>query len=280
MNKAEKEAITSYLIPFLNLEKHFPLLPEAKKPASQAALMGIAENELNDRRNELLEMVRQTAMDLLQEDEVTDCLPKLPFKPDDTLLVFGDSTADDLQGWFSILSRVLDIGTENAEFTFVNCGLSYQTTTEALRRIQRDLLDRKPDWVFISLGLFDALRMKALPDRTLVPLSETWENLNAIESVVRSLTHHPPVWLVPHPVLPELQKESDFFDFIIDPKDLSQIQQLIAGKTGYIIDPMAKRFGTPPEQWYYLSDGIHASISGQRSTAKEVLLSLAGVKRD
>ena len=274
MKKAEKEAITSYLLPFLNLEKHFPLLPEAKKAVNQAALMGISEKELIERRSEIQEMVRQTALELLQEEEITEGLSKLPFKPDDTLLVFGDSTADDLQSWFSIFSHMLDIGTENADFTFVNSGISYQTTSEALRRIQRDLLDHEPDWVFVSLGLFDALRLNALPDRTLVPLAETWENLNSIESVIRSVTKNPPVWVVPHAVIPDMQKETELFDFSIDPKDLLQIQQLVAGKTGYIVDPRAERFGTPPEQWYYLSDGIHASLSGQRVTAKEVFLSL------
>ncbi len=274
MNKAEKEAITSYMIPFLNLEKHFPLLPDAKKIAHQAAMMGLTEKELSSRRNEIQDIVRKAALELLQEEEVMDWFPKLPFKPNDSLLVFGDSTADDLQGWFSILSRVLDIGIEEAEFTFINSGLSYQTTTEALRRIQRDLLDHEPDWIFVSLGLFDALRMKALPDRTLVPLAETWENLNAIESVIRSVTPNPPIWIIPHPVIPEMQKETNLFDFTISPEDLFQVQQLVAGKTGYLVDPMAKRFGTPAERWHYLSDGIHASLSGQRITAREVLHSL------
>ena len=274
MNKPEKEVITSYLIPFLNLEKHFPLLPGANKTEHHAAFMGISESELQNRRSEIQGMVRQTAVDLLQEDEIIDGLSKLPFKPDDTLLVFGDSTADDLQGWFSIFSQMLEIATEGSEYTFINSGLSYQTTSEALRRIQRDLLDHEPDWVFVSLGLFDALRLNALPDRTLVPLAETWENLNAIESVIRTVTDHPPVWVVPHSVVPEMQEQAELFDFTIRSEDLHQVQELVSGKTGYIVDPRAERFGNPPEQWHYLSDGIHASLSGQQITAKEVFLSI------
>lgn len=271
---AEQEAVRSYLLPFLRLDRHIPWLTGASSPDALAAVTGMTVTELDQELGRLDEHVRQTALEMLKEDDIPEWLPRLPFKPGERLLAFGDSTVDDRQGWFPILSRVLDVGIPDGEFTFLNAGTAWQTTSEALRRVQSDLIDMKPDWVFLSIGMFDAIRLKALPDRTLVPLSETWENLNAIESVVRSVTSRPPVWIVPHPVLEDVQEDLELFDFTLSMADLRQIQQLVAGKTGYIVDPLAHRFGRIPETWNYIADGLHASLSGHAATVREVLWSM------
>ena len=108
-------------------------------------------------------------------------MDQLPFEKDDTIVAFGDSSTDDLQGWFEIFKHLLEITVEGADYKFVNAGLSYNTTSEALRRMNRDVLSHEPDWVIVNLGTFDAIRPSFFHNRTLIPLSETWENLSTIE---------------------------------------------------------------------------------------------------
>lgn len=274
----EKEALEKYLLQFLNLEKQFPLLPGISNAEAMAGLMGLELPELEKLRNVFRQNAKEAALELLREDEVTDWVDELPFDKNDTIIAIGDSPTDDLQGWFSIFEHILNITVPEADFTFINSGISNNTTSEALRRLHRDVLSHEPDWVFVQLGLFDATRLNFLPNRTLLPLSETWENLTSIEDAIKTVTDNPPVWITPAPVVPGLLDEMELFDFEIDEKDLSQIRQILLGKSGYIVDPLGKRMGSPPEAWYYLSDGMNPSLSGHVNTVRELIKTLATAK--
>ena len=276
--KEEKEALEKYLLQFLNLEKHFPLLPGIQNKEATADLIGLSLEELEKLRGIFRENAREAAVELLAEEEINQWVDELPFEEGDTIVGFGDSSTDDLQSWFEILRNVLDIAFEDADFTFVNAGLSYNTTSEALRRMNRDVLSRDPDWVIVNLGTFDAIRPSFTKNRTLIPLSETWENLSTIEDAIGTVTENPPVWITPTPIIPGLLDEMELFDFDIEDKDLASIREVITGKKGYIVDPLGKRMGSPPEAWYFLSDGINPSLSGHVNTVKELMKSLATAK--
>jgi lysophospholipase L1-like esterase len=271
----EKEALEKYLLQFLNIEKHFPLLPGIGDSDAIAALMGIERDELEKLRDHFSESAKDAALELLKEDEVTDWVDQLPFKNSDTIVAFGDSATDDLQGWFEIFKNILNITVQGADFNFINAGISNNTTSEALRRMHRDVLSVEPDWVIINLGMFDAIRPSFMPNRTLMPLSETWENLATIEDAIKTVTDNPPIWISPQPIIPGLLDEMELFDFDINDQDLSAIRQILLGKSGYIVDPLGKRMGNPPEAWYYLSDGINPSLSGHVNTVRELIKTLA-----
>ncbi len=271
----EKEALEKYLLQFLNIEKHFPLLPGIENDEAIAALMGIEPEELTKLRDHFSDSAKDAALELLKEDDITDWLDELPFKKDDTIVAIGDSSTDDLQGWFEILKNILTIYVEGADFKFINAGIANNTTSEALRRMHRDVLSHEPDWVIVSLGTFDTIRPRFMPKRTLLPLSETWENLATIGDAIKTVTDNPPIWISPQPVIPGLLDEMELFDFEINEKDLSQIRQILLGKVGYIVDPLGKRMGNPPEAWYYLSDGINPSLSGHVNTVRELIKTLA-----
>lgn len=271
----EKEALEKYLLQFLNIEKRFPLLPGIRNREAMAGLLGLDPDELARLRNLYKENARQAALELLKEDEITDWMDQLPFQPDDTLVALGDSMTDDLQGWFTVFTHMLEITVPEADFTFINSGVSYNTTSEALRRLHRDVLSHKPDWVIVALGTFDAMRLHIAPDRTLLPLSETWENLNTIMGAIKQVTENPVIWVTPPPVISGLLDEMELFDFEIRQADVDQIREILTGKAGYIVDPLGHRMGDPPEAWYYLSDGMNPSLSGHTQTVRELLKSLA-----
>lgn len=277
-NKAtekEKEALEKYLLQFLNLEKQFPLLPGITNEESIAGLMGLETGELQKLRTLFEENAKEAALELLKEDEIVDWVDDLPFSSGDTIVALGDSSTDDLQGWFEVFKHILNITVPEADFTFVNSGISNNTSSEALRRLNRDVLSHEPDWVIVSLGTYDTIRPLFAPNRTLLPLSETWENLTTIGDAIKTVTENPPIWISPQPVIPGLLDEMELFDFEINEKDLSKVREILLGKEGYIVDPLGRRMGNPPEAWYYLSDGINPSLSGHVNTVRELIKTLA-----
>ncbi|MCP9290878.1 SGNH/GDSL hydrolase family protein [Gracilimonas sediminicola] len=275
----EKGILEQFMLPFYHITKRIPLFPGKNDAKSEAGLFGITEEELKEYRENYDENARQAALEILKEDEIVDCLDKLPMDGEETIVAFGDSNTEDAQGWFTILKHVLEISVEKANFNFINAGVSYNTTAEALRRVDRDVVVHEPDWVIVALGTFDAQRLNIAPDRTLLPLSETWENIETIQSVLESRVENPLIWITPAPVIDEMLEENLLYDFTIKPEDLGPVQDLVSGKQGAIVDASAKRMGEgEPNAWNYLPDGLHHSLSGHMETTKAIIKKLAEPK--
>ena len=227
----------------------------------------------------------------MEDGEVAEWIEELPFERGDTIVALGDSITDDLQGWFHIFRHVMEIGLEDADFTFINSGVSYDTSTDALKRLNRDVLDHDPDWVIVALGTFDAQRLHVSPDRPLVSLADYWENMNTIESRVAEVTDNPLVWVTPPPVITEMLQKIRLFNFDLFNEDLASIREILTSKKGYIVDPLGERMNDQddsveeqeeespgPAAWNYLSDGLHPSLSGHVNTVKELIRFLALAK--
>ncbi|HET6527952.1 MAG TPA: SGNH/GDSL hydrolase family protein, partial [Balneolaceae bacterium] len=151
-SEEEKEVLEKYLLQFLNLEKRFPLLPGINNKEALADLMGLEIDEFKKLRNRFETNAKEAAIELLEDGEIADWVEELPFEKGDTIVALGDSITDDLQGWFNIFKNMLEIGLEDANFTFINSGVSYDTSTDALKRLNRDVLAHDPDWVIVALG--------------------------------------------------------------------------------------------------------------------------------
>ena len=279
MKEEEKSVVEQFLVPFFHLNKRLPLFPGKNDAKAEATLFGLSEEELTLNRKNLDENARQGALELLKEEEIIDLVDKLPFDGSETIVAFGDSSTEDDQGWFNIIKHVLEISVEDADFTFINAGVSGDTTSDALRRIDRDVLLHEPDWVMVSLGIFDAQRLNILPSRTLIPLSETWENLNAIQEILEEHVENSTLWITPSPIIPDLINAHPLHGFTIHQADLNQITELVSGKLGGIVDPKGERMGDDePKAWNYLADGLNPSLSGHINTAREILRTLTEVK--
>lgn len=279
MKQEEKNVVEQFLVPFFHLSKRLPLFPGKNSPEAEATILGLTQGELELNRQNLEMNARQAALELLKEEEVIELVNKLPFDGSETIVAFGDSFTEDDQSWFNIFCKLLEIAVEDADFKFINSGIAGNTTTDALRRIDRDVLLHEPDWVFIALGTFDAQRLNILPSRTLIPLSETWENLNSIQQILEEHVQNPLVWIPPAPVITQLMEDFPLHEFVIHAEDLNQITELVIGKTGGIVDPKGERMGEgEPKAWNYLTDGLHPSLSGHINTVREVLKTLVEVK--
>lgn len=277
-NSEERGVLEQYILPFLNISSQFPLFPGKNCTTIEAALLGWTEQELKEVKANLQENARQSALELLKEDEIVDQLDALPFDGEECIAILGDSISLDAQGWVYILSHLIDIGKEQTNLKWINASQAYDTTTDALRRLDRDILVHNPDWVFIALGTFDAQRLAIYPDRTLIPLSDTWENIQAIQDILNKTLEHPPLWVSPAAVIMDLLIEHALYDFCIQSEDLRAVQDIVTGKIGGIVDPKAERMGeNGPRAWHYIPDGLHHSLTGHMQTVREVIKTLAEI---
>jgi len=266
------------MLPFLNLSSQFPLYPGKNSVTTESALLGWTEQELEQARANLGENAKQAALELLKEDDIVDQLDALPFDGEECIAVLGDSISLDAQGWVYILRHLIDIGKEQTNIRWINASQAHDTTTDALRRLDRDVIVHNPDWVIIALGTFDAQRLAIYPDRTLIPLSETWENIQAIQDILDQTLEHTLLWLSPAAVITDLLSEHALYDFTIQPEDLAAVQDVVTGKIGGIVDPKAERTGkNGPQAWHYIPDGLHHSLTGHMQTVREVLKTLVEI---
>ncbi len=279
MKEEEKEALLTYFVQFLNIEKRYPLLPGTKDSANVAAFIGLDGDEFTQAREKFAWQAKQAALEVLKDDDFQDLLDKLPFKKDDKIAVIGDSVTDDPQGWFSILKNVLEIYTEGADFQWLDVSHQGETSTEALIKLDRDVLSKEPDWVFVALGNEDAMRPNVAVNRNLVSLAEFWENISSIESAISQVVENPIIWITPTPPMNELMDKMPVFSGVLQEEDLAQYREVIAGKTGYVVDPMGSRMGNPAEAWNYLGDGFHHSTVGHIATVKEIIKLLSSASK-
>lgn len=270
----EKDAVRRFLVPYLNLEKRFPLLPGAQTVEGVASFIGLSVQELVEARAVYDQQAEIAAQEVLKDEDVLTSIEKLPFKKGQKIVALGDSLTDDLQGWFEILRHLVDIARPDLELEWLNYGVYEDTSFDTLRRLNRHILHEKPDWVFVSLGAFDAMRLHAAPYRTVVSLAEFWENINSIENAVSHITKNPVVWITPPPVITELMEKAAIFEGIVSEEDLAQYRDVLSGKGGIIVDPNGKRMGNPPEAWNYLPDGFHPSLPGSSITVKHIIANL------
>jgi lysophospholipase L1-like esterase len=272
-NDIDNIDIIRYFMAFQSPEKRFPLYPGAANVRNIAGFMGISENELIESRKRFDEIAKNTAVELLNDDEVRSQLKRLPFENGQTIVAFGDSLTDDRQGWFEILRHMLEITTHEPRFQFHNLGIAGDTSYDALRRI-RTVIKLEPDWVFVGFGTNDAARPLVAPDRTTVSLADFWENINVLSKVFEEFIPNPPVWITPPGVVTQLMEDLGYFDALVHEHDLAQYREVVIGKPGYVVDPQGIRMGNPPQLWNFLSDGLHHTPAGHEQTVRAVLKSL------
>ena len=275
MNQEEKEALLEYLVQFSNIEKQFPLYQGTRDPEAVSDFIGIDYDQFKSIRDNFDQLTRKAADEILKEEQVLKQIEKLPFRGNETIAVLGDSITDDRQGWFQIFRNVLDLAIPKAAFQYIDASQSGSLSAEALRRMERDVLSHEPDWVFVALGSQDAMQLHLTTGRTLVSLAEFWENINAIESAILENCANPPVWVTPPPVIGELMQQMPLHEGVIEEEDLSEFREVIAGKSGFIVDPSGKRMGDPPAAWNYMNDGFHPSLAGNMETVRSVLKTCA-----
>ncbi|MBW2544361.1 MAG: hypothetical protein JRD43_02585 [Deltaproteobacteria bacterium] len=76
-----------------------------------------------------------------------------------TMVALGDSLTYGWmvdKGYLDFLDEMISEEFPDARFSLINCGMPAGTAQDGLHRLQRDVLDRNPDCVFVQFGLNDA----------------------------------------------------------------------------------------------------------------------------
>lgn len=274
----EKEVLKTYLLPFLNLKKRFPLLKALENTSVEAQVMGLSSEELLMARQELQHLAEKAASEILGGEQSQEWMEKYPIDKTDVVLGVGSDNMEHLAGWFEIL-KYLSHKSLSGTPRFLNYGFEGETTVELLRRLPSLLEQHKPNWLFVDIGLSDCLSMPVESGKTLVSLADTYENISAIESLAEEFVEHPVVWISPTSIITKMAEEAPFLKGKYDISSIHSIREIIAGKTGFIVDPKGERIGQgEPEVWYLTENGVHHSLAGHIETVKHVLKTLAETK--
>ena len=184
-----------------------------------------------------------------------------------TILFLGDSLTagyglDDpsTQAFPELIGRRLRDAGRGGEFTVVNAGVSGDTTSGGLRRVDWLLSRRAPDVLVLELGGNDGLRG--------LPTAETERNLRAIIDKVRA--RNPAVRvLVANMVLPPSYGRDYLNQFV------AVFPAVVAAEHAESVVIFSKDFELRPELIQH--DGIHPTAEGHRVIAGAVWKALEPV---
>ena len=99
--------------------------------------------------------MQQAAHELLADTAFAANLDRLPFAPGARVVALGDSLTDDWQSWFEILREVYAQRRAADSITFVNAGISAETSTEVFKRLI-EVVWQQPDWIICAAGAYKA----------------------------------------------------------------------------------------------------------------------------
>lgn len=266
-----------YILQFRHPEKMLAELPGANLDV-MAELENMTPEAYRAARQKFAERAHEAAEELLEGAETTDLVDQLPFLAGQTVVGLGDSITDDLQSWLEILRHLWAIHRPDEEVTFVNRGYSGDTTTHAICRFGQVVAD-EPDWIICMLGTNDVRLHGESPTKTLVSTSETESNLEMLRHYAATETDAHWVWLTPTPVIEEQIRDhwrmSDL-SLMWHNADLEAIREAILNRNEPAVD-LSDVFTTPPDPLFFLPDGLHPSLAGQKKITRAVIRTLSAL---
>lgn len=216
---------------------------------------------------------RQAAEDLLADPDFADRVSRLPFEPGTTVVGLGDSITDDLQSWLEILRHLVELQRPDDQIQFSNQGISGDTTSDALPRMI-GVVATDPAWIITMLGTNDACRFGLEPTKPVVSLEEATANLLALRHFAATESNASWAWITPPPSNPELVDAAmGSFEMSLSNDDLAPIADFLREQPEPVAD-IFTRFGQPAPTDLIPIDGIHPSLEGQKTIARELVLAL------
>lgn len=152
-----------------------------------------------------------------------------------------------------------------ANVNVINAGISGHSTTEGLARLDRDVLDHKPDLVTISFGLNDMGRLTEEQFRTNLETLVT--RIREAKARVVLCTPNSVITTAGRPI-EKLKRYCDVIHAIAKSLQLPVCDQFAAGESLRARDAWAFRCT--------LSDEIHPNMDGHKRMAEELCRTIAG----
>jgi acyl-CoA thioesterase-1 len=264
-----------FILQFIHAEKVLDMFPVVND-TTVAALFGITAEEYRAVRDKISDRARYSAVELLDEPEFSAKIEALPIPAEYTVVGVGDSFTDDDQSWLEILRFVLQSRFSQCKLNIINSGVSTQTSTHIVARVQQ-IIALKPDLVVFFLGTNDAQRIDACPDKTLVGIEESGKNFELLNKLVRSETAADVVWFTPTGILEDRIARHWMLGNTGSSwasADVESVVERITAIPETVVD-LTQVFGKPPRGELLLEDGLHPSLAGHKLIVKELIDVLA-----
>ena len=203
-----------------------------------------------------------------------------------TILFQGDSITDagrsrendhDFGTGYPLLVAA-DMGVKYpAEFRFLNRGISGNRITDIDARIRRDIINLKPDYLTILIGINDVWH--ELNDRNGVDNKKFFRVYSAVIEEIKAMLPDIRIIILEPFVLKASATEEDWGVFRKETEMRACSAKAIAEKYGLTFIPLQEKFDELEKQTgaaYWLGDGVHPTAAGHRIIADEVIKALEG----
>ncbi len=192
------------------------------------------------------------------------------------IVCFGDSITGiyyhtgGRRAWSHALGDALGIIYPKAQVTMINAGISGNTTTDALARMQTDVLNHQPNLIAVMFGMNDAVRNSLETFRT-----------NLLEIVQRAHAHHARVVLMtPNAISPDDPSRipARVAEFIQIVRDVAQENSLPLADTYQVFEDI--RINDLHEWMRIMSDPVHPNMRGHQLFATSVAETISNCRID
>jgi lysophospholipase L1-like esterase len=217
---------------------------------------------------------RETAAQMLADQQFYDAVRTLPFGPEDRIVGVGDSITADRLGWFELLSAATDLaGAPIGEM--VNFGLSGNTTADVLERF--DLMESvRPSHVVLMLGTNDARSHGRAIECRMVTTSETERNMRALIDLIANSLGAAITVLTP-PAVDQRRIDTFFADTPVrwHAPDIAEVAEVVrkVAPTGLDLYSLTQAHGTDD---ILEADGVHPTPAGQQLILTHIVNHLGG----
>ncbi len=158
------------------------------------------------------------------------------------------------------------------EYEFINEGVSGDRIVDLYARIKQDLINHKPDYLSILIGVNDVWHELNEKNGVAAPKFETIYSM-LIEEVQEALPDIKIFILEPF-VLKGSGTERYFDEFLADVKLHSQAAKNVADKYGLVFIPLQEKFDEASalmSPTYWAADGVHPTAAGHALIKEELI---------
>ncbi len=161
------------------------------------------------------------------------------------------------------------------EYEFVNKGISGNRIVDLYARIKQDIINLKPDYMSILIGVNDVWH--ELNDKNGVAAPKFEKVYSMLIEEVKEALPNIKIYILEPFVLKGCGTERYFDEFLADVKLHAQAAKNIAEKYGLIFIPLQEKFDEasklmPPTYW--TADGVHPTAAGHGLIKEELIKKL------
>jgi lysophospholipase L1-like esterase len=198
-------------------------------------------------------------------DSITDCDRRGAAAP------YGD-------GYMSMVRSLLLARYPQYGLTFVNRGVSGDTTRDLARRWERDVIAQQPDWLAVMIGINDVWRAFGGNPAEAVPLPEYTTTLRGLLDRTRAATGARLILMEPYMIEPDprqpMRRQMDLFGAAV--RQLATDYAAVLVRTQVAFDTALAH--TTPADW--ADDQIHPNGPGHAIIALAVLRAIGFALED